>query len=62
MPMSTKAVEKVLRDSSFEIYIDTSFPDFLNIEGGGIALDSNYGMCHSAAVAWCRSAKDMYYY
>ena len=51
MPMSTKAVEKVLRDSGF--------PDFLNIEGGGIAVDSKYGMCHSAAAAWCRSAKDM---
>ena len=62
MPMSTKAVEKVLRDSSFEIYIDFGFSDFLNIGGGDIALDSNYGMCHSAAAACCRSAKDMYYY
>ena len=60
--MSTKAVENILRDASFDIYIDSGFPDFLNIEGGGIALDSNCGMCHSAAAALCRSAKDMYYY
>ena len=48
MPMSTKSVEKVLRDSSFEIIIDPEAPNLLNIEGGGIALDNNYGMCHIA--------------
>ena len=46
MPMSTKSVEKVLRDSSFEIIIDPEAPNFLNIERGGIALDNNYRMCH----------------
>ncbi len=46
MPMSTKSVEKVLRDASFEIIIDPEAPNFLNIEGGGVALDNNYGMCH----------------
>ena len=48
MPMSTKSVEKVLRDASFEIIIDPEAPNLLNIEGGGIALDNNYGMCHIA--------------
>ena len=46
--MSTEYVEKVLRDASFEIIIDPEAPNLLNIEGGGIALDNNYGMCHIA--------------